>query len=226
MRSRLLGVMAAGLLLGACGTTHSAATSTSTTSFTCSTLYLGTHCYKPPPTTTTTLPPPLGLGTTTTLSSSSGSGIVSVQVTINHVWTNATPQLEVPGYTLSQLVSGLLHFAKLPPGQPLTWIGVDVSIANTGQAGFVMPGTAVPLPALTFVVNGDGNGNTFLTDLAFRVGVPGCPFPFTAQAEPAVSVSGCVAFAVPAGVTVSTVGLALGLPESGPPRTRVAYWRV
>jgi hypothetical protein len=184
-------------------------------------------------TTSTTLPSPLALGTTAALSYSQGTGsdvtTVSGQFIVTRVWTNATPQYvdrtNTPGETtLSQFIK-------------LDWIGVELTIRNTGNHWFGLGmAQGSDAPALWFVVNGHGpsvqgtegiqeTNNSDLAQLSgFDIGVPNCPFPFPPdlQLNPNDSVSGCVALAVPAGVKVVTIGFNLspGFAQ------HVAQWRV
>jgi hypothetical protein len=190
-----------------------------------------------PTTTSTTLPPPLALGTTTTLAYGSGDATVQGQFTISRVWTNATPQYENPGAspvdtTLSQAVGRQLQASHLPPGLQLTWVGVDITVKNTGNQWIGLGASGRSAPVLYFIVNGHG-GLSDISDIAdlrllwFEVGVPGCPYPFPAGRvlSPGVSVQGCVALAVPVGVNVSTVGFDLQA-VSGVSVEHVAQWTV
>jgi hypothetical protein len=207
-----------------------------------------THCpsklaacgiYKPTPlSTTTTLPSPLALGATTTLSFGGGQQIVSGQFTVNRVWMSATPRYVADdsastGWaTLSGAVHYLLAHADLPSDERLTWVGVDLAIAITGNAAIELGSESGPTEAaLYFVVNGGGSASatddSVLLESGFVVGVAGCPFPFPPPSEslnPGQSFSGCVALALPVGTKVSTVGLDVE-PAAGAP-LQVAQWRV
>jgi hypothetical protein len=196
----------------------------------------------PMTTTTTTLPPPLALGTTAALSYSLGAASDSTTVrgefTIHRLWTNATPVYIGTGIvpvkqTLSQAMDQLLHGTHFSPEQRLKWIGVDLTIQNTGSTlmGLVPGGGGLGAPAFFFVINGHGglSDNSDISALSgsgYEVGVSGCPFPFpSSQAlSPGESVSGCVALAVPAGVKVSTVGFDIQ-PVGLFPRN-IAQWTI
>jgi hypothetical protein len=82
-------------------------------------------------------------------------------------------------------------------------------------------------PVLYFVVNGIGpfSDSPYPLETGFVMGVPGCPFPFASVLKPGMTVSGCVALAVPVGVKVSTVGFDLQ-PTTGRPVEHVAQWAV
>lgn len=189
---------------------------------------------------TTTLPAPLALGTTTSLSYRWGTGpgeVVSGQLTVSRVWLNPTPvvsdaALEALGKTVPQLVGHLLQDARLPPGQPVMWVGVEFAVQNTGRQQWIAfggaggPGAAV----LYLVVNGRGAGITgtkspdFL-GTGYEFGVPDCPSPWSAGVlNPEASAIGCIALAVPQGVKVSTVGFNLEA-VSGAAVPDVAQWR-
>ena len=146
----------------------------------------------PPSTTTTTLPTAVPMGTAVALSYSYGDGEgASGSFTISRIWMNATPQFDAtgivpPGTTFSSALSRLLQGSHLPPGQQLMWIGVDLTVTNTGQTSIGLGETGGPgPPAIYFVVNGRGPtlaDDTDSSDLSsasgFEMGVPGCPSPF------------------------------------------------
>lgn len=187
-------------------------------------------------TTATTLPAAVPVGTSVALSYDEGMGLAaSAHFTISRIWMNATPQFDVsgtspPGTTFSSAVNRLLQDSHLPPGQQLMWVGVDLTMSNTGQTPIGLGETSGPgPPVIYFVVNGSGiSTDTDIADLSssgFEMGVSGCPFPFPSMGllNPGVSVSGCVALAVPVGVEVSTVGFELQA-VSGRPDQQVAQW--
>ena len=72
----------------------------------------------------------------------------------------------------------------------------------------------------------DERADSQLPQLAFVVGVPGCPFPFVGDQSllPGAGVNGCVALAAPTGTRVSTVGFDLQLAAGGPSQ-HVAQWK-
>jgi len=112
------------------------------------------------------------------------------------------------------------------------WMGVDLTITNTGQTT-IRPGVAggPGAPTIYFVVNGRGAflnekaSPDFLPTTGYEMGLSGCPFPFSpgSALAPGASVSGCVAIAVPVGVKVLTVGFDLQ-PTTGGPVQQVAQW--
>lgn len=195
-------------------------------------------CSLPPPI-TGPLPMAVPVGTTVALSYPGPNG-ESGHFTINRIWTNATPQYDSTeiapaGTTLSSVVSGLLQGAHLPPRQPLMWVGVDLTMTNTGNNGIWLGGASGPGPkALYFLVNGAGAGipeaypyTASLSSSGFEMGVHGCPFPFGSEGilNPGETFSGCVALAVTAGTKVSQVGFNFA-PIANPVAQQVAQWRV
>ena len=114
------------------------------------------------------------------------------------------------------------------------WMGIDLTITNTGQSTIGLGVAGGPgAPALYFVVNGRGallNEEArpdFLATTGYEMGLSGCPFPFppATTLAPGTSFSGFVAIAVPVGVKVSTVGFDLQ-PATGGPVQQVAQWTV
>jgi hypothetical protein len=181
-------------------------------------------------------PPPLPVGTTATLSD--GSDVVSDAFTVHCIWTNVTPALEAGGpfplgTTLPGLLRSLFTPLHLPTDADLAWVGLDFTVTNNGQTpieGATATGPGVPV--LTFIINdygataNQGTDSDFLIT-GFAVGLPDCPFPagFGIQGflGSGHTWSGCVALAVPAGVTVTSVGFVLG-PHLGTPAWKVAQW--
>ena len=191
----------------------------------------------PPPctstTTTTTLPQALALGTAAVLSGGGPSGEVGVRFTVNRVWTNATPLFVPggaipPGTTLSQEVHQIF-----PKPIPLTWVGIDLTVTNTGQSGpELVSGTGPGAPYLDIVVHGHGAdlnelASSGLPSMAFVVGVSGCPFPFVnfQVPPPCASASGCIAIPIPADATLSTAGFSLTFATGGSVPS-VALWQL
>ena len=121
--------------------------------------------------------------------------------------------------------------SHLSPRQQLMWVGIDLTMTNTGQSPIGLGETGGPgPPVIYFVATGSGISTNDISELSgsgFEMGVPGCPFPFpsTGLLNPGVSISGCVALAVPVGVEVSAVGFDLQL-VSGRPDQQVAQWAV
>ena len=186
-----------------------------------------------PETTTTTLPKALALGTAAVLSGGGPAWEVGVRFTVNRAWTNATPQLmpggAIPaGTTLSQEVHQIF-----PKPISLIWVGVDLTVTNTGQRGpELVSGTGPGAPYLDVVVHGHGSdlnelASSGLPNMAFIVGVSGCPFPFAKFQIPApgASASGCVAIPVPADATVSAAGFTLSFATGGSVPS-VALWQL
>jgi hypothetical protein len=186
---------------------------------------------QPPP-----LPQPLPLPVGTTATLGDGSGAVSVTFTIHRMWTNAAPEYDgngPPGTTLSDALRSLFTPLHLPTDTDLAWVGLDFTVTNNGQTpieGATATGPGVPV--LTFIINdygataNQGMASDF-TVTGFAVGVPGCPFPASFGIQGFLGSghtwSGCVALAVPAGVTVTSVGFVLG-PYLGTPSWKVAQW--
>ena len=109
--------------------------------------------------------------------------------------------------------------------------GLELTMTNTGENPIGLGETGGPgPPVIYFVATGSGISTNDIAELSgsgFEMGVPGCPFPFpsTGLLIPGVSISGCVALAVPVGVEVSAVGFDLQL-VSGRPDQQVAQWAV
>jgi hypothetical protein len=158
-----------------------------------------------------------------------------IRIQVHRVWVGATPVLPTDGpeiqlhATLAGAVGQLLSRAQLPPTQQVTWLGVDLSETTLGNSPFGLLGAGGPgAPYLTIVVNGSRTGLASSLAVSFaEIGVAGCPFawPKTFGSVPSSSSSGCFALAVPAGVTVSSVGFDLTLTTGGAEQ-KVARWGV
>lgn len=169
----------------------------------------------------------LSLGTSRTLSVGAGAQAVRGQFIVTRVWPVTTPQAEL-GLTIPEALQ------RVSAPRKVIWEGIEVTVNISGQRSVELGTATGPgVPVLFFSVNGHdpwpkGGGRSLLTELAFAVGVPGCPYPFSNShgvLVPGSSVSGCVAIAVPAGRKVTTVGFDLTSATGGAAH-HVAEWRV
>jgi hypothetical protein len=182
----------------------------------------------PTTTTSTTLPPLLQLGTSATLSNPEAPEPASVQITVNRIWTGAVPVAYAGSFTLDQVLKHVDAPAKVE------WIGVSLSMVNTGQIYIGFVGASGPgANSLFIMVNGYGPqlGSAADTlgfaDVGFYVGVQGCPNESLAgggSIPSGQSASGCLAIPVPAGLAVSSVGFGL-TAAIGNPEYHVAQWQ-
>jgi hypothetical protein len=156
---------------------------------------------------------------------------------MHRVWLDATPryadQGSAPSANSAQAVTTLLEAAQLPANTQLAWVGVDLTIQNTGQSSIELGRAGGPgADSLWFVVNGRGpllnaNRSADLLESGWEFGVLGCGLsvPAGATLDPGGSIGGCVALAVPVGTAVASVGLDLQ-PVTGGPVQQVAQWAV
>ena len=177
-------------------------------------------------TTTSTLPAPVAPGARAQLEVPSTPGAAQVTITVSRIWTGVTPTFTTgpPG--------GLAHalqFVHAPAD--LQWIGLAVTMTNTGPQEISMISNGRYQPYLGLVVRGPGTSPTTktypdLAQLGFYAGVTGCPPLFPGgeiNLAPGSTAVGCLAVPIPSGTTLASIGFSLGNEGVGN-ATSVALW--
>jgi hypothetical protein len=179
-------------------------------------------------TTSTTLPAPMALGSVATLTDPFPTPADRSQITVSvsRIWMGVIPTPGTPGFDLAHA----LRFVNAPAS--FQWVGVKLTMANTGQQVIGLVSASGPGAAtLSIVVNGQrlGQGNqetSSLPQIGFEMGVAGCAYPFAggAPSAPGSRGSGCLAVPIPEGLNVTSLGFDLTNATGGAAHY-VALWR-
>ena len=132
-----------------------------------------------------------------------------------------------PGFDLAQG----LRAVHAP--ERFQWLGVELTLANTGQQGIELVSASGPgAITLSIVVDGQrlGQGiqeSTSLPQIGFEMGVADCSYPLANGGSIAAGYrgTGCLAVPVPEGLDVSSLGFDLTNATGGAAHY-VALWRV